>query len=67
MKASKEYWRQWSKNRYLIESLFGSVKLKMGSHFRLKNEEIAQKRGLAVFVLYNMCLLASLLCVYLCL
>ncbi len=47
-------WEEFGRNRYLIESLFGAVKLKMGSHFRVKKEEITQKMGLVVFALYNM-------------
>ncbi|OAQ19836.1 Mobile element protein [Thermosulfurimonas dismutans] len=60
-KDSRIFWEKWGRNRYLIESLFGTVKLKIGSHFRVRKEEIAQKRGLAAFVLYNMYLLATLL------
>ncbi|OAQ21816.1 transposase [Thermosulfurimonas dismutans] len=60
-KDSRIFWEKWGRNRYLIESLFGTVKLKIGSHFRVRKEEIAQKRGLAAFVLYNMYLLATFL------
>lgn len=53
-KRSKILWGRFGSSRYLIESMFGTVKLKIGSHFRVKEEEIAQKMGLAAFVLYNM-------------
>ncbi len=59
-KRSKVLWEGFGRNRYLIESLFGTVKLKMGSHFRVKREEIAQKMGLGVFALYNMYLWVTL-------
>ena len=44
----------------MIESLFGTLKVKVGSHFRVKDEGIAQRIGLAVFVLYDMHLWAAL-------
>lgn len=56
-KMSKRNWSKWGRYRFLIESLFGSVKQKLDSNFRVKNQEIAEKMGLAVFVLYNMYLL----------
>ena len=60
-KGSRILWERWGRNRYLIESLFGTIKVKIGSHFRVKKEEIARKRGLATFVLYNMYLLVIFL------
>ena len=51
---------QIEKNRYLIESWFGIIKLRIGSYFRVKNKEIVQKMGLAVFELYSVYLWAVL-------
>jgi len=60
-KESAKLWEEIGVNRYLIESLFGTLKQTIGSHFRVRKEDIAQKRGLAVFVLYNMYLLITML------
>ncbi len=38
--------------RYLIEGVFGNIKLKLGSKFALIREDLALKRALAVFALY---------------
>ena len=57
-KISKEFWEEWGRKRCLIENLFGTIKQKLGSQFKVKNKDIAEKMGLGVFVLYNMYLLA---------
>ena len=47
-KLSKENWSRYGRNRYMIEQLFGSIKQKIGSSFRLIREDLARKE-LALF------------------
>jgi hypothetical protein len=58
-KISKEFWKRWGRKMF-IENLFGTIKQKLGSQFKVKSKDIAEKMGLGVFVLYNMYLLAKL-------
>ncbi len=44
-KESAKLWEEIGVNRYLIESLFSNLKQAVGSHFRVRKEEIAQKGG----------------------
>jgi len=53
-------WEEWGSQRYRIEGVFGSIKIKVNSVFPLFREDLAMKRALAAAVLYNLNLLAIL-------
>jgi hypothetical protein len=50
---SKENWLKYGKKRYRIESLFGNIKNKANSVFRVKREDIAKKLAIAWAILWN--------------
>jgi hypothetical protein len=52
-KLSMENWKRYGRYRYRLEPLFRSIKLKLGSSFRVVREEIAKKVALACAVLWN--------------
>jgi hypothetical protein len=43
-KLSNENWKRYRKMRYRVEQLFGSIKQKIGSSFKLLREDLARKR-----------------------
>jgi len=45
-KISKENYEKYGKERYKIESLFGTIKQKLGSGLRVIREDIAKKMAL---------------------
>jgi hypothetical protein len=53
-------WEKWGSQRYRIEGVFESIKIKVNSVFPLFREDLAMKRALAAAVLYNLNLLAIL-------
>ncbi|MEM1672952.1 MAG: hypothetical protein QXX12_02595 [Nanopusillaceae archaeon] len=53
-KMSKEAYKPYGRNRYFIESLYGTVKQSIGSNFRVKLEDIAMKMALCTILLYNL-------------
>jgi hypothetical protein len=57
---SHRSWEKWGSQRYRIEGVFGSIKIKVNSVFPLFREDLAMKRALAAAVLYNLNLLAIL-------
>jgi hypothetical protein len=50
---SKENWLKYGKKRYRIESLFGNIKNKANSVFKVKREDIAKKLAIALAILWN--------------
>jgi hypothetical protein len=50
---SKENWLKYGKKRYRIESLFGNIKNKANSVFKVKREDIAKKLAIALTILWN--------------
>jgi len=52
-------WEEWGSQRYRIEGVFGSIKIKVNSVFPLFREDLAMKRALATAVLYNLDLLGA--------
>jgi hypothetical protein len=42
-KLSDENWKRYGKMRYRVEQLFGSIKQKIGSSFKLLREDLARK------------------------
>lgn len=53
-KMSKESYKIYGRDRYLIESLYGTVKQSIGSHFKVKLEDIAIRMALCTMILYNL-------------
>jgi hypothetical protein len=47
--------------RYRVEQLFGSIKQKIGSSFKLLREDLARKASIACAILWNFWVLATYL------
>jgi hypothetical protein len=47
--------------RYRVEQLFGSIKQKVGSSFKLLREDLARKASIACAILWNFWVLATYL------
>jgi hypothetical protein len=47
-KLSNENWKRCGKMRYRVEQLFGSIKQKIGSSFKLLKRDLARKHPLLV-------------------
>jgi hypothetical protein len=60
-KLSNENWKRYGKIRYRVEQLFGSIKQKIGSSFKLLREDLARKASIACAILWNFWLLATYL------
>lgn len=58
-KLSNENWKRYGKMRYRIEQLFGSIKQKIGSSFKLLREDLARRASIACAILWNFYLLAT--------
>jgi hypothetical protein len=60
-KLSNENWKRYGKMRYRVEQLFGSIKQKIGSSFKLLREDLARKASLTCAILWNFWVLATYL------
>jgi hypothetical protein len=47
-KLSNENWKRYGRMRYRVEQLFGSIKQKVGSSFKLLREDLARKASIAL-------------------
>jgi hypothetical protein len=52
-KLSNENWKRYGKMRYRVEQLFGSLKQKIGSSFKLLREDLARKASIACAILWE--------------
>jgi len=48
------------RERYLVESLFGTIKSKLSSHIYAKREDMARKEAVARVILWNIYILEKL-------
>jgi len=46
-KLSNENWKRYGRMRYRVEQLFGSIKQKIGSSFKLLREDLSRKASIA--------------------
>jgi len=46
-----ENWKRYGKIRYRVEQLFGSIKQKIGSSFKLLREDLSRKASIACAIL----------------
>jgi len=53
-RMSFENWERYRRERYRIEGVFGSMKLKLGSSFTLVREDLAKKMAIACAILWNL-------------
>jgi hypothetical protein len=60
-KLSNENWKRYGKIRYRVEQLFGSIKQKIGSSFKLLREDLSRKASIACAILWNFWVLATYL------
>jgi hypothetical protein len=60
-KLSRENWERYGRGRYRVESVFGSMKQKLGSGFRVVREDVAKKMAIACALLWNIYMLWVLL------
>jgi hypothetical protein len=60
-KLSNENWKRYGKMRYRVEQLFGSIKQKIGSSFKMLREDLARKASIACAILWNFWVLATYL------
>jgi hypothetical protein len=60
-KLSNGNWGRYGRMRYRVEQLFGSIKQKIGSSFKLLREDLARKASVACAILWNFWVLATYL------
>jgi hypothetical protein len=60
-KLSNENCKTYGKMRYRVEQLFGSIKQKIGSSFKLLREDLSRKASIACAILWNFWVLATYL------
>jgi hypothetical protein len=60
-KLSNENWKRYGEMRYSVEQLFGSIKQKIGSSFKLLREDLSRKASIACAILWNFWVFATYL------